>query len=74
MLDKLQLYNSYFEPRVSLVGRVLTSVQGLIPSTMSSSAWWHKPVIPALERLRGDDQKFDVTLGDIVSSRPAWAT
>lgn len=31
MLDKLQLYNFYFELTVSLVGSVLTSVQGLIP-------------------------------------------
>lgn len=74
MLHKLQLYNSYFEPRVSLVGSVLTSMQGLIPSTMSSHARWQKPVISALGKLKGEDQEFDVILGYIVRSRPAWVT
>lgn len=37
--------------------------------------WWHTPVIPALQRLSGEDhQKFKATVGYIVSSRLAWAT
>jgi hypothetical protein len=31
----------------------------------STWAWWHKPVIPALGRLRLEDFKFEVSLGYI---------
>jgi hypothetical protein len=27
--------------------------------------WWHMPVIPVLERLRQEDQEFDISLGYI---------
>jgi hypothetical protein len=33
-----------------------------------------KPVIPALGTLRQEDHKFEVRMGYVVSSRPAWAT
>jgi hypothetical protein len=32
----------------------------------SSWAWWHKPVIPELWRLRQEDCEFEVILGYIV--------
>jgi hypothetical protein len=37
-----------------------------------SQAWWYTPIIPALRRLRQqEDHKFETRLGYIISSRPA---
>lgn len=41
---------------------------------MAYRAWWHRPIILALETWRVENQKFKVTLGYIVNLRPAWAT
>jgi uncharacterized phage-associated protein len=47
-----------------------------IPEIKTSSflAWRHRPIIPALWRLRKEDHEFEVSLGYIASSRSAWAT
>jgi hypothetical protein len=39
-----------------------------------SQALWDIPVIPALERLREEDQKFKARLDYIVSARSIWVT
>jgi hypothetical protein len=36
--------------------------------------WWYIPLIPVIGKLRQEDLKFKVNLGNLASSRPAWAT
>lgn len=37
-----------------------------------SCAWWHIPVVPALERQRQECQEFKESLEYILRARPTW--
>lgn len=79
MKAKMNLYlkEQLWDWRCSSVGRVLTRYvrgPGFDPQLSMKQILWCRPVIPALEGWRKEDQKFCVNLSCVVSLRPAWTT
>jgi hypothetical protein len=54
LLEKQQRLSIYSDVKCNLLQEI------------ASQAWWLMPVIPALRRLRQEDQEFEIRVGYIV--------
>jgi hypothetical protein len=54
LLEKQQRLSIYSDGKCNLLQEI------------ASQAWWLMPVIPALRRLRQEDQEFEIRVGYIV--------
>lgn len=67
--------SSFFFPRTGDVAQLVEGLPGMHEDSIPSPAaqvGMDMPVIPAPEKRRQEDQKYKLTLGYTVSSRPAW--